>query len=57
MFVKTTDDGRYKDEWKYYEGESEGEIREREGLPRSFSDEEFVYPCLGNFAKLRETAD
>lgn len=57
VFVKTTDDRRYKDEWKYYEGESEDEIREREGLPRSSSDEKFVYHCLGNIAKLPETAD
>lgn len=57
VFVKSTDDGRYKDRWKYYKGDSEEEIREREGLPKPSSDEKWVYHCLGNIAELREHAE
>ncbi|QLG62056.1 hypothetical protein [Halorarum salinum] len=56
VFVKTTDDGRYKDRWEYYRGESEDEIREREDLPRPAEDEKWVYHCLGNITELRKTA-
>ena len=58
VFVKTTDDGRYKDRWKYYRGQSEDEIREREELPApSADDEKWVYHCLGNISELRENAE
>ena len=57
VFVKTTDDGRYKDRWKYYRGNSEEDIRENEDLPKPSEDAKWVYPCLGNIADLRENAD
>ncbi|NUC74747.1 hypothetical protein HTZ84_21020 [Haloterrigena sp. SYSU A558-1] len=57
VFVKTTDDGRYKDHWKYYRGNSEEDIREHEDLPKPSADEKWVYYCLGNIAELRENAE
>lgn len=57
VFVKTTEDGRYKDEWKYFEGQSEQEIRESEDLPVPGDDSKFVYHCLGNIKELRENVD
>lgn len=57
VFVKTADDGRYKDRWQYYRGDSEDEIRDREQLPPPSVDEKWVYYCLGTIADLRENAD
>ena len=52
VFVKTTDDGRYKDSWDFYRGDSEEAIRVENGLPGPESDEKFVYHYLGTVAEV-----
>lgn len=55
VFVKHTDDGRYKDEWKLYRGKSEAEIRERKGLARpELGEDKYVYHCIGAFGVVKE---
>lgn len=53
VFIKHTDDGRYKDDWKLYRGNSQAEIREEEGLSRpEYGEEKYVYYCLGNIRRV-----
>lgn len=48
VFVKHIEDGRYKDEWKLYRGNSEEDIRDEEDKPMPGENPEgYVYYCLG----------
>lgn len=47
VFVKHTEDGRYKDEWKLYRGSSEEEIRETNSLSKPGTEAKYQYTCLG----------
>mgnify|MGYP006289313519 CR=1 FL=1 len=57
VFVKHTEDGRYKDKWQYRRGPDEETIRENESLPRPDSGEDFVYYHLGSFQEVKDNAE
>lgn len=58
VFVKHTDDGRYKDEYRYERGPSEKNIRENEDLPEpGTEDEKYVYFHLGTVEEVVSNAE
>jgi len=54
VFVNSSDDGRYKDSFRFLRGDSEESIRMENGLPTPESDDKFVYHHLGT---VREVLD